>query len=403
MPFTGNLFIQGTVNWNRFAIYDACDGTEIECENISIYTSNLIAGNAYKLRVFRNFNLAPNIDYQSFTIQAFELPSNDNCDTSSTIEVTTDVSTINFSIAGSELTESVGCDETTAQIYTDIWYDFTMPFYGNLFINGTVNWNNFAIYDACDGSEISCGATNLNTQGLLANTNYKLRVFRNFNNSPRPDFLSFTIQGFEVVPNDDCENSQTITISSEETSYDFNITGANMESSVGCDGSETSNIADVWFDFIMPENGNVLFDGIVNWNNFQLFDVCNSTQISCGSETLLAENLVEGNHYKLRVFRQEANASTASFQSFTAMFQETLSINDNEENDIHIYPNPTTEWLFISSTSSIKNIELYDILGKKVLNVANNHQIDLSSLYSGVYFIKITSDKGEITKKIIKK
>ena len=161
--------------------------------------------------------------------------------------------------------------------------------------------------------------------------------------------------------------------------------------------------ADVWFDFIMPENGNVLFDGIVNWNNFQLFDVCNSTQISCGSETLLAENLVEGNHYKLRVFRQEANASTASFQSFTAMFQETLSINDNEENDIHIYPNPTTEWLFISSTSSIKNIELYDILGKKVLNVANNHQIDLSSLYSGVYFIKITSDKGEITKKIIKK
>ena len=206
-----------------------------------------------------------------------------------------------------------------------------------------------------------------------------------------------------MVPNDDCENSQTITISSEETSYDFNITGANMESSVGCDGSETSNIADVWFDFIMPENGNVLFDGIVNWNNFQLFDVCNSTQISCGSETLLAENLVEGNHYKLRVFRQEANASTASFQSFTAMFQETLSINDNEENDIHIYPNPTTEWLFISSTSSIKNIELYDILGKKVLNVANNHQIDLSSLYSGVYFIKITSDKGEITKKIIKK
>ena len=134
MPFTGNLFIQGTVNWNRFAIYDACDGTEIECENISIYTSNLIAGNAYKLRVFRNFNLAPNIDYQSFTIQAFELPSNDNCYTSSTIEVTTDVSTINFSIAGSELTESVGCDETTAQIYTDIWYDFTMPFYGNLFI-----------------------------------------------------------------------------------------------------------------------------------------------------------------------------------------------------------------------------------------------------------------------------
>uniref|UniRef100_UPI004048EBDB T9SS type A sorting domain-containing protein n=1 Tax=Gelidibacter sp. TaxID=2018083 RepID=UPI004048EBDB len=403
MPFTGNLFINGTVNWNRFAIYDACGSTEIECENISIYTSNLVAGNTYKLRVFRNFNLAPNVDYQSFTIQAFELPSNDNCNTSSTIEVTTDVSTINFSVAGSELTESVGCDGTTAEIYGDIWYDFTMPFYGNLFINGTVNWNNFAIYNACDGTEISCGATNLNTQGLLANTNYKLRVFRNSNNSPRPDFSSFTIQAFEVVPNDDCENSQTITISSEETSFNFNITGANIASSVGCDGSETSNIADVWFDFIMPENGNVLFDGTVNWNNFQLFDVCNGTQIVCGFETLLAENLIEGNLYKLRIFRQETNASTASFQNFTAMFQETLSIDDNlGKNDIQIYPNPTNDWFYISSTSSIKNIELYDMLGKQVMNVTNSHQTDVSSLNSGVYVVKITSYKGEITKKIIK-
>uniref|UniRef100_UPI00404A6C8E T9SS type A sorting domain-containing protein n=1 Tax=Gelidibacter sp. TaxID=2018083 RepID=UPI00404A6C8E len=81
----------------------------------------------------------------------------------------------------------------------------------------------------------------------------------------------------------------------------------------------------------------------------------------------------------------------------------TLSNSDiTLENNFKIYPNPTSNIINISSSTPIKAIEMYNILGKQVLKVANNHQIDVSSLNSGVYFIKIYSDKGEITKKIIK-
>jgi hypothetical protein len=79
------------------------------------------------------------------------------------------------------------------------------------------------------------------------------------------------------------------------------------------------------------------------------------------------------------------------------------------EFEVVLYPNPTTGELRIEiagqARNDAKNIEIFDISGRKLLShTANPHIIfDISHFESGVYFVKITADSGHsVTKKIIK-
>ena len=66
---------------------------------------------------------------------------------------------------------------------------------------------------------------------------------------------------------------------------------------------------------------------------------------------------------------------------------------------IELYPNPTTGSITISRNElgEIKNIAIYNSLGAMVTD-----KLDLSGQASGLYFIKLTTDKGSEIKKIIK-
>ncbi|MBU2940098.1 hypothetical protein KO494_11165, partial [Lacinutrix sp. C3R15] len=145
MPFDGNLYVDGTLSWNNFAIYNTCGGAEIDCGSTNKLFTNLSSGNTYLLRVYRTAATAPNTNYQSFDIIAFQSLTNDTCSTSQNISVTTTASTVDFEIGGATINNEEGCTETTEE-YADIWYDFTMPVNGNLYVDGTLSWNQFALY-----------------------------------------------------------------------------------------------------------------------------------------------------------------------------------------------------------------------------------------------------------------
>lgn len=77
---------------------------------------------------------------------------------------------------------------------------------------------------------------------------------------------------------------------------------------------------------------------------------------------------------------------------------------------IEIYPNPTSDWLYVSNLSGIGivKITLHDMQGKKVLSEAYQEnqdkvQLDISGLQKGVYFLKIYSSKKNVfVERIIK-
>jgi hypothetical protein len=68
-----------------------------------------------------------------------------------------------------------------------------------------------------------------------------------------------------------------------------------------------------------------------------------------------------------------------------------------------MYPNPANEILNITSNrNTIKNVEIYNIIGKKVID-SKSQNINISGLTNGVYITKIKSDHNRFAvKKFIK-
>jgi len=74
---------------------------------------------------------------------------------------------------------------------------------------------------------------------------------------------------------------------------------------------------------------------------------------------------------------------------------------------INVYPNPTTGQLTMDNGQlTINGVEIFDVFGKKLFEEKENLTVlrsyDLTVFPAGVYFLKITTENGIITKKVIK-
>jgi hypothetical protein len=78
-----------------------------------------------------------------------------------------------------------------------------------------------------------------------------------------------------------------------------------------------------------------------------------------------------------------------------------LSIQDIEKhNELTLYPNPASDYISIESKNDILSIQLFDINGRMISNIAPNlTNIPISQLNSGLYLIQIktTKDKHSIS------
>jgi len=76
--------------------------------------------------------------------------------------------------------------------------------------------------------------------------------------------------------------------------------------------------------------------------------------------------------------------------------------------NITLHPNPTTGELRIENGElRIENVEIFDVYGRKVsshhiIPTSSNHLINISHLPVGIYFVRISTEKGEVVKKIVK-
>ena len=102
----------------------------------------------------------------------------------------------------------------------------------------------------------------------------------------------------------------------------------------------------------------------------------------------------------------DAGNYSVSQPTFSADITSILGLDDTLlKSSISLYPNPVNNTLHIK-TNNIKLEEgtLYNILGKTIKNVKLDHKmIDFSGINSGVYLLKITTDKGTFVERIIKK
>ena len=93
--------------------------------------------------------------------------------------------------------------------------------------------------------------------------------------------------------------------------------------------------------------------------------------------------------------------------TFVFTLEQVLSVSTNElENSISIYPNPNQGRIFINNSGNniLEKATIYATNGRKVKEfktLTNENSLDINTLTKGLYFLKLNSDKGSITKKFV--
>lgn len=78
--------------------------------------------------------------------------------------------------------------------------------------------------------------------------------------------------------------------------------------------------------------------------------------------------------------------------------------NNEFENEVSVYPNPAKERLYINTSLPIKELTICNLLGQEIQKynmTEKTSSIDISGLKEGVYFVKLSTEKGVYATKII--
>lgn len=199
--------------------------------------------------------------------------------------------------------------------------------------------------------------------------------------------------------------------------------------------SESATVLNIDFDssldaisLLSPENNSVIKTGDLidlDWDDvadaseytvqlstdflFEVIDV--ETTVTQSTESVILDFVPKG-EASIVYWRVIAQGSDCSEISVTYTFTADLTdaVFDLEDNQISIYPNPTTSDVFIiadNPLTDVAQINLYDTAGKRLQSVtASKGQLDvilsLQDYAEGLYYLSFISKKESFVTKIVK-
>ncbi len=114
-------------------------------------------------------------------------------------------------------------------------------------------------------------------------------------------------------------------------------------------------------------------------------------------------------YYRIRSYYQEVDCFSAPAswiyddnQFYVHVPYYLDGINEQDENSIAIFPNPTTS-RFVVEGVGMNHIAVYNLMGQKVYEMKCNAEsvdINLNDAEAGIYLVRISTDNGEVTKRI---
>lgn len=99
------------------------------------------------------------------------------------------------------------------------------------------------------------------------------------------------------------------------------------------------------------------------------------------------------------------NSGFGQVEDYTLNILPALSLNEVERNHFTYYPNPVKNTLQLNAKSIIQQVSVYNMLGQEVLRTTPNNvdsTIEMSTLQTGAYFVKVTVNDRTETVRVIK-
>lgn len=118
-----------------------------------------------------------------------------------------------------------------------------------------------------------------------------------------------------------------------------------------------------------------------------------------------ATGLIEDTSYDAYVVSLCDNNDISDVSLVINFTTSVLSVEDATLLTVIFYPNPTTGQLFFNAEDTITKIEMYNLLGQKVLSEVTQNtsvHLNISAQPDGIYFASVFTDQGTQQIKIIK-
>ncbi|WP_052752736.1 T9SS type A sorting domain-containing protein [Kordia zhangzhouensis] len=125
-------------------------------------------------------------------------------------------------------------------------------------------------------------------------------------------------------------------------------------------------------------------------------------RVSFGDEDLIGTT-IPADPANITGLGSEFNGTYQVFPRYASDIDTTLSTDEFGTTSFSIYPNPATgnTITITSASNNTKDVEVYSIIGKKVINTTITNTLDVTGLQSGVYVVKITENGKSATKKLV--
>jgi hypothetical protein len=97
--------------------------------------------------------------------------------------------------------------------------------------------------------------------------------------------------------------------------------------------------------------------------------------------------------------------SGAATATTTTTFSVVLSANARLAQELKMFPNPANNKFVVKSGSlAIESISVVSVTGKQLITIAgsDNNEVNVSALPTGYYFVKVATNKGVATLKLVK-
>ncbi len=308
MPYSGKIRLTDVSSLNTVSIYTDCSlSNEIYCSSSNGFVDGLSNGTTYILRYSVRDIYTGEDD---FAIQAFEPVANDDCFGA---ELIPDISTsqlVNFDVRGATQTSNSSCDNDN-NVYLDLWYEFVMPFDGQIHLTDLSSLHTMTLRTPCEfeAEELDCINGNGFMYNLIGGQTYNL-VF-----SVRDIYAGaddFRIIAVQPEPNDECENRITIPDVASGQLVLFDTRGATESTDSECDNALNNN-HDIWYEFTMPFLGNIHMTDVSGLNIVTLYDGCGGAELACANGNTFFYDLTPNTTYVLRYSMRDIYAGPDDF------------------------------------------------------------------------------------------
>ena len=203
---------------------------------------------------------------------------------------------------------------------------------------------------------------------------------------------------FWTFSNDECSGAIAISDGEQISSDTSNATDS---------GDNSSN--DLWYSYTgngQTDDVTISLCGSSFDTYIRIFDACGGTQIAYNDDSCGVQSEVTFTSDGTTTYYIMVEGFSSSSGAFDLSASSILGIDDVDLSDLKIYPNPVdgNYVTILSPVNGTKYIQVFDIMGRRVMDTSiNGNTLDVSLINSGYYMIKVTIDgQSKISRLVVR-